>query len=167
MIKSMKIDWMEKWANDPRIHVELDQPMPQWPSKDTPIWRKYFDMHIAVVGDVAFYFCTDGEPTQGFGGRVFEGTFVDGKKFRYIGAWSSRAACVNGTPDFPQIVDVVIGHCATGVLADSIIEYFKAHRKELPFGLAWVDCNDMGTIIIQPTKEGKLKDSHYKIVEHI
>jgi hypothetical protein len=117
---TIKIDWMKRWANSPRIIVE-DIKVPNYPIENYPIWEKSPDgLHLARKGDFAFYFFSDGKPTEGYGGRRFAGTFKDGTKFEYVGAWSSRAGCINaaiarGELTGDHIVDVVVGYCATAV----------------------------------------------------
>lgn len=169
-IKGITIDWMERWANSPRIIVKLDREQAMWPDVDTPSWIMREGMHIAILGSVVAYFYTDGKPTQGFGGRIFQGTFLNGDVFSYRGAWSSRAACINGTAGMPKIVDVVIGNCSTGIFASSIIGFYKEHRDTLPFGLAWVDSGDTGWTL-EPTRDGELKQTGLsrgtRIVQHI
>lgn len=111
---TIKIDWMKRFANSPRIILEGIE-VPTYPSEDDPIWQKLANgLHVARKGDFVFYFYTNGKPTEGFGGRRFAGTFKDGSKFEYIGAWSSRAGCVNAAYD-EQIVDVTVGCIATAV----------------------------------------------------
>ena len=117
---TIKIDWMKRWANSPRIIVEGVN-VPEYPSETDPIWEKSPDgLHLARKGDFAFYFFSDGKPTEGFGGRRFAGTFKDGTTFEYRGAWSSRAGCINAAIDKGNltgepIVDVVVGSYSTAV----------------------------------------------------
>jgi hypothetical protein len=120
MTVNIKVDWMKRWANSPRIIVEGIK-APEYPRETDPIWEKSPDgLHLARKGDFAFYFVTDGKPTDGYGGRRFAGTFKDGTTFEYRGAWSSRAGCINqaiskGELTGDYIVDVIVGSCATAV----------------------------------------------------
>lgn len=115
MVK-ININWMKGFGNSPRIELQGIK-VPEYPSKTDPIWEKLSNgLHVARKGDFVFYFYTDGRPTEGFGGRRFEGTFKDGTAFSYIGAWSSRAGCVNPVSVYTdQIVDVTVGNIATAV----------------------------------------------------
>lgn len=160
-IKNITIDWMEGWANDPRIIVELEHNQVMWPDANTPVWHEENGFHIAVLGSVVRYFYTDGKPTEGFGGRLFQGTFWNGDGFSYRGAWSSRAACINACDTLPKIADVVIGSYATGMLVSDICSWFNKNRESCGFGLAWVDDGDMGTILL-PTRNGELKNTPEK-----
>lgn len=113
MVK-ININWMKGFGNSPRIELQGIK-VPEYPSKTDPIWEKLSNgLHVARKGDFVFYFYTDGRPTEGFGGRMFEGTFKDGTTFSYKGAWSSRAGCVNPVYH-DQIVDVTVGSIATAV----------------------------------------------------
>lgn len=173
-IAKVSVDWMEGWANDPTFRVTLcDTPekVQFWPAEDEASWIKHpsgihFAPCIVLGAPQVAYFYTDGKPTQGYGGRRFAGTFLDGSRFEYRGAWSSRAACVNRAFPDSRIVDVSIGNCATAVLASQLIQWFKEHREELDFGLAWVDTGDDAPILL-PTRDSETKNRDQRILKHI
>jgi hypothetical protein len=128
MTATIRINWMKSWANSPRIIVEGIQ-VPNYPSETDPIWEKTSEgLHLARKGDFAFYFVTDGKPTDGYDSRRFAGTFKDGTTFEYMGAWSSRAACVNAAIKRKElagdyIVDVVCGYyCHSAAVELSFID---------------------------------------------
>jgi hypothetical protein len=154
---------MDRWANSPRFEITVEGPGPKWPDAKHHVWHRYHGMHVAAYRDDPFvsYFHSDGKPTEGFGGRPFDGTFTDGSEFHYRGAWSSRAACVNqafleGAEGFPLVVDVVCGSCSTAVKASALIDWWLDHL-EVDWGLAFVDDGDVAPILL-PTRNGKLKD---------
>lgn len=151
MITNIRIDWMENCANDPRIIIESDKPV-DYPNKDMPVWIRYgSSIHVAQVpgSDFVHYFNTDGKPCDGFGGRIFEGRFKDtGESFKYRGAWSSRAACVNAKMFAgQQIVDVSCGYHSTAVRAHILINAWRK-MKNPGFWFAWVDSSDLAPILM-------------------
>lgn len=154
MVK-ININWMKGFGNSPRIELQGIK-APEYPSKTDPIWEKLSNgLHVARKGDFVFYFYTDGRPTEGFGGRKFEGTFKDGTTFSYIGAWSSRAGCVNPVnPVYQnQIVDVTVGNIATAVTLE-----FLDRNWHWDFGtvdLLWRSQN--GDIYYEPAHKGLFK----------
>lgn len=158
MIKNVKVDWVDGYANDPSFVVELDGPLPAYPSKDEPVWERFEDgFHVAYTGSVVRYFYTDGKPTQGFGGRPFVGTFQNGDSFSYRGAWSSRAGCINALEGISlRIVDVSIGHVATAVVSADLYNWW-VRNPDCGFGLAWVTQPDSEMVLL-PTRDGKLKN---------
>lgn len=152
---------MEGYGNDPKFRVTLDCRLPDYPSEDDPVWTRYSNsIHVAEAKDTVFYFYTDGKPTDGFGGRRFAGTFRNGGKFSYQGAWSSRAGVVNGTLGAPSIVDVVIGNIATAVYWSDMVEWCRKN-PHCGFGLATVHGMGKESILL-PTRNGKLKNEPYK-----
>jgi hypothetical protein len=154
------VDWMHGWANSPNFVVEgID--VPAWPGADEHVWEQRDGLHRADVGPSTFYFWNDmsGQPTEGFGGRVFEGRYLDGRPFRFVGAWSSRAGCVNSRWPDRRIADVhyLETNGAGAVAAEALIGWWRAHRQQVDWGLAWV--YESGDILLLPTREGKLKES--------
>lgn len=147
---TVEIDWMRGFSNSPRVILKGIK-VPEYPSKTDPLWEKLENgIHVARKGDFVFYFYTDGNPTDGFAGRVFEGTFKDGSTFKYKGAWSSRAGCVNRVYR-DQIVDVVVGHIATAVTLE-----FLDRIWNLPnVALVRRECGN--DITYEPTYNGMFK----------
>ena len=107
------------------------------------------------------YFYTDGKPCQGFGGAIFEGMFYDLKPFRYQGAWSSRAGCVNQWYPEDPIVDCGIrdarGWLLSGaVTMEALINAIYAQDDLGAFGLALIrDESKEVTLIPTYVKDGK------------
>lgn len=157
------INWMEGYGNSPRIEIhnfscEINS--------DALRYEKRHTIHRADQGPLVRYFSSDGKPTDGFGGAEFAGTFIDGTKFKYQGAWSSRAGAVNIFWPEDRVVDVDIGMYATAVKADWLIELWRQQSPN--FGLAWVRADMIIETMIMPTRGGKLKDDrYYEIIEHI
>lgn len=151
MITNIAINWMDGFSNNPSIKIESDQKV-EWPNSDRPVWAKYASgIHVAQLpgSDFVHYFYTDGKPTEGFGGRLFEGRFRDtGDSFRYRGAWSSRAACVNAEmSEGLQVVDVTCDYLATAVRASALIAAWRKMQNP-GFGFAWVDTGDAAPILM-------------------
>lgn len=172
-IKSIQVDWMEGWGNDPHFIVEMEKPVEShFPSMFSKVWTRFADgMHVAEHTDspLVSYFYSDGKPCDGFGGAVFKGMLKDGTPFEYKGAWSSRAACVNALDYKTKVVDVTIGMRACAINARDFVDFFKANRENLDFGLAWVDVGDRELICL-PTYRGELKQTSpatYRIVWHV
>lgn len=168
-IKNVRIDWMERFSNDPVFHVELEGETPDYPSPDAPVWVNVGGLHVAIAHDdlVVPYFYSDGKPCEGFAGRTLSGTFTNGTRFEYRGGWSSRAACINGNYRLPRVVDVVIDHCHQSIRALALINWFKANRGSLDWGLAWVNTGDSGPTL-QPTRMGVVKNpTQTEVIEHI
>lgn len=73
-------------------------------------------IYRADVGDVVRYFSWTG-PGDGYGGRVFDITMINGEKKSLKGPWSSRAGVVNrlfGEMDhIIECIDVSDGHRTT------------------------------------------------------
>lgn len=152
---TVKIDWMQRWANSPRIILEGIR-VPEYPSETDPIWQKLDNgLHVAQKGNFVFYFYSDGKPTEGYGGRRFAGTFQDGTTFEYRGAWSSRAGCVNEAVRRGQfdnyIVDVVVGSCACAVTASFL------HTLDLHYGVEWMYKDWDTEPVLEPAYLGRFK----------
>lgn len=152
---SIRIDWMKRYGNNPRIILDGIQ-VPEYPRASDPIWEKRGNLHRAQKGHFVFYFYTDGKPTEGFGGRVFEGTFMDGSSFCYRGAWSSRAGCVNQAWPTNHIVDVACGSRATAVTADFLLQlWHETMPKEID--ICPVQLNRYDGEVYLPSHNGRIK----------
>lgn len=155
------IDWMEKFSNSP-VFVISDIRKPNWPLMRARAWEKREHLHRSEDAPFVHYFYTDGNPTHGFGGASFTGTFTDGTPFAYHGAWSSRAACVNSLWPESPIVDVSLRehYLATAMLASEIINWRKEHT-DCDWGLVWVDTGDSAPTL-QPTRNGDIKRASFR-----
>lgn len=152
---TVKINWMKGLGNAPRIELSGIR-VPEHPSETDPIWEKLSNgLHVARKGVFVFYFYSNGKPTEGYGGRRFAGTFMDGTTFEYRGAGSSRAGCVNDAVHRGQfdsyIVDVTVGSCSCAVTASFL------HALELPTLIEWVYKNWGSEPTLEPAYRGKLK----------
>ena len=88
------VDWMETWANSPRLIVLFD-------SEPVFKYQESNGLYLAIDGDAANYIYWSGEGnTGGFGGRTFELDMIDGSKRELLGPWSSRAECISR--EFPE-----------------------------------------------------------------
>lgn len=156
---NIAIDWADRFANRPRFMI-ADIAKPTYPAEADPVWERREGMHRAqqVNSPFVHYFYTDGRPTEGFGGRRFAGTLVDGTKYEYKGAWSSRCSCVNEVfPDREPITEVVTGSYATAMPMRTIIEWWLKNADKCGFGLAVVKGTD-APFDIEPTRDGKIKN---------
>lgn len=157
---SVRVDWMRKFANSPRI-ILAGIKVPEYPEATNPIWERTTDgLHLARVGDFAFYFYTDGRPTDGFGGRTFVGTLKDGTKFAYRGAWSSRAGCINNAIhkkelSGPYIVDIACDMYATAVSHPFLAALFYEQMMHKGINL-WRN-KDKRELVYEPVYMGKYK----------
>ena len=163
------INWMEGWVNNPHIYI-VGAEMPKHEHEDMPAWEKRDGIHVSVQGDFVRFFHTYGQPTHGFGGARFAGTFKDGAKFEYRGAWSSRAGCVNEL--FPELMVVDVHFRPQGIAghirAEALIEWRRQH-PECDWGLAWLT-ETSGEKCLRPTRNGgQFKNPPYKgsTVEHL
>lgn len=158
--KDIQIDWMEGYGNHPYINI-VGAELPPCADKSAAVWERRrcgkTYVHVAVDGDFVSFFSTDGRPTTGFGGATFEGTFKDGTKYRYEGAWSSRAGVVNKVFPELQVVDVAFQpqHLASHIRAAAMIEWRFENPR--PWGLVWVEEGN-GERILMPTRRGVLKN---------
>lgn len=160
----ISIDWMDHCGNLPRIqlHGLLHESRP----KDAR-WEQRGGLHRCDHLPIVSYFYNDmsGNPCSGFGGATFEGIYLDGSKFSFQGAWSSRAARINAMwPDRPIVdVDFYEQRIASAVTADFLIDLWRKQKAECDFGFAWCDDGDM---VLRPTRNGILKN-HGEIVSHV
>lgn len=162
----IEIDWMEEWANSPRFVVSEAG----WPRSDEPAWESKGHFHRADGDLFVRYFVVNPRNPTGFAGSTFTGTYKTGERFSFVGPWSSRAGCVNDTWPDRKVVDVDVRehHVATAVHAQAVIDWWRANETD--WGLAWVAYEGGGEPVLQPTRNGKLKDgtiSRKAIVEHL
>lgn len=170
-IKSVKVDWMDGWDNNPTFEIELNRDpvgSEYYPRETDPVWQNFDGIHIAHRSDspLVWYFYTNGKPCNGFGGRTISGTFTNGDYFSYHGAWSSRAGVVNsinrvdprtGDVMVPTIIDVVWKHGAMGVKFVDVYYWWLNNWLDLDWGLVLVE-EPNGEKTILPHRGGKLKN---------
>lgn len=126
-----KIEWMQRFANAPQLHVVVDKE-PNW---DRPIWNRTKDgMMWAKKGNLITYIYMPlppmDTPTKGFGGRRFTYTLKDGTVCTSDNCWSSRASCL---PFFAMDVYVHVGSLDNVGCFGYAVNYAVA--KELVEGL--------------------------------
>lgn len=104
-ILNARVDWMEGFANDPRLEVLVDE-LPEWGDMR---FRERSGLYYAELeGFVNFmYYGGNGENTGGYGGRHFDLKMTNGMTETLRGPWSSRAGCVNRA-GFPHCIEVSI-----------------------------------------------------------
>jgi hypothetical protein len=154
-IARIDVDWMEGYANSPRIIIDVGR----WPERKEYGHLPYEKRgnahrrdHSGIFSD---YFFTDGLPCRGFGGAIFKGTLLDGTPFEYKGAWLGRAAAINKLWPESPVVDVVSEHYACHACRlDALLDAYDHLKPD--FGLACVDDGDHAPIL-EPTRGGLLK----------
>jgi len=100
-ITNVEIDWMEAWANDPRLKFTATDV----PDFSEYVYTKkgnlYFAQHECGL---ASFFSHDPNNETGFGGRGFELNMADGTTETIKGPWSSRCSVLN--MHFPHTTEV-------------------------------------------------------------
>jgi hypothetical protein len=147
-IKTLSVDWMERWANRPRWIVSFDSP-------HSEAYREVGDgLLLSIVGERADFFAYTG-PGTGFGGRSFTITMADGSTRVLIGPWSSNSGEVNArVPESEHVAEATDDGCMGAVTAAGIARYIDEH-PECGFGLAQVTWGD--SIWYEPTRNGAIK----------
>jgi len=104
-IKDIKINWMEKWDNDPYFEVIVDN-LPKW---EDMRFEEHEGLYVAEKEGVVYYIYKQNpsRADDGFGGRRCEIIMKDNSKICWYGGWSSRAGCVNKLFPEIQMLDVV------------------------------------------------------------
>ena len=97
-----KVDWMEKFGNDPRLKVLVDKV----PNKEDLRYSYKNGLYYAELDGYVSFFSYRG-PGNGFGGNVFDIVMTDGRNVSLVGPWSSRAAVANSV-GFGPCLDVSI-----------------------------------------------------------
>ena len=152
----ISVDWMDGYVNFPHFMV-LGAPKRAW----IGLWEKRETLHRRDdPNGFVQYFSTDGRPTEGFGGRIFEGELTDGTAFKYRGAWSSRAAGVNCLWPESPIVDVFTDdHMATAMTVERLITVYLSQTSGEMFRIGVVDDRDMAPILMALDAAGQLRKS--------
>ena len=110
------INWMEGWANPPKLEVEIDR----MPNNGEYVYEQRGTCYFAVLEDTSLVsFFHYESPGRGYGGRTFDLEMTDGTTKELIGPWSSRCAIMNEV-GFPHSTEVVFitpdGHRFSGAL---------------------------------------------------
>jgi len=99
-VLAAKVNWCEQYDNNPNLELLVDA----FPDHSLLRYEKRGSLYCTELdGYVSFYAYS--RPDNGFGGRVFPITMVDGSKVDLKGPWSSRAGCMNDA-GFKKCVDV-------------------------------------------------------------
>jgi len=87
-----RVDWLEGRGNRPRLYVLVDRV----PSLDDMRFRERKGLYFAERDGLCSFFSWRGNGNHnGFGGREFPITMVDGEKRTLKGPWSSSASTMN------------------------------------------------------------------------
>ena len=129
-----EVNWMEGWANPPKLVVHMDD----YPDAGRFIFEERNGCYFAVdqaSGVVRFFYYA--QPGRGYGGRDFTLRMKDGSERTLSGPWSSRCACMNEV-GFPHSVECVIvtkeGHNVSGaLLIDKAKELLRAADEDAVF----------------------------------
>jgi hypothetical protein len=118
----------EDVANDPRLHLEADDiptidELEYEGSVDEGLW--YAESDDGFVS----YFAWDGGQQDGYGGRHYDITTVDGEEVTLKGPWSSRAGVMNKA-GYGPCMDVRFNSTGTGAVTvdraeDVVDEYLE------------------------------------------
>lgn len=101
-IEDAQVDWMEGYANDPKLQVLVDE----IPDRSELRFEHEDGLWVAIENGYVEFFAWSGDGNDGgYSGRCFEITTVDGEEVTLKGPWSSRAGCVNKR-SFGPVVDV-------------------------------------------------------------
>ena len=101
-ILKARIEWMLKYANAPNIRLLVDK----LPDHKDLRYERRGNLYFAEKDGYADFYSYS-RPDEGFGGREFRLTMVDGSEAVLKGPWSSRAAVMNGA-GFPPTIPVSI-----------------------------------------------------------
>lgn len=88
-----EVNWMLNWANCPEVEVYWDK----FPDYEALRYEERNGMYRAesADGDVSFYYWRGPHNENGFGGRTFDITMVNGTVRQLKGPWSSNADKIN------------------------------------------------------------------------
>jgi hypothetical protein len=101
-----EVDWMQGWANSPRLIVEVDK---------TPVHLRYRKKEVG--GETVYfaenegfvaYFSHDPKNERGYGGREFDITLEDGSDVTIKGPWSSRCGVMNSLGFTPSVEVILV-----------------------------------------------------------
>lgn len=98
-----KIDWMEKWSNNPELVVAVED----WPSSEEFRYEQRGNLFFAEKDGAVSFFSHSGkdENLGGYGGDEFKIRMIDGTEKILKGPWSSRSGVMN-REGFTESVEV-------------------------------------------------------------
>lgn len=160
-----EVDWMWSWDNDPYLKILVDR----IPENEELRYRCHDWCWYAELDGYVSFFSYVG-PSDGFYGRGFELTMIDGSKKVLVGPWSSRAGAVNqlAPPKLPPVMDVAMtddeavwhrgytfysGHCTV----DLVQEWLDEHIAKPIWKLVKEESNG-GDIVWQP----RMRTRHHR-----
>lgn len=122
------MDWKEEYANDPRLHLTAEDiptidELRYEGSVDEGLWYAESDDGFAS------YFAWSGGQQDGYGGRHYEITTVDGEEITLKGPWSSRAGVMNKA-GYGPVMDVRYNSTRAGAITvdaaeEAVDEYLE------------------------------------------
>lgn len=173
-----KIDWMERYANDPHLMLLVDH----IPSLEEMRFDQLLSLYFAELdGYVSFF--SYSQPDKGYGGRTFTLQMTDGSTKTLIGPWSSNPAAMEYAGFTPSIdcsltddpsawekgFNFFAGHC-TITFAEQAITTFCPEAQLLHYSTKETPLYLQGLSSDQALAAGGtsqkhlivLKDGHYK-----
>ena len=137
------VNWMEKYANDPRLELTVDALVPhdifRYQSKEVNGSTLYFASH----NDSVSFYCHNPLNEHGYGGGLFRLTQIDGREVTIKGPWSSRAGVMNNH---------FLPHSVSATLIVQGVKY--SGHVTLGFALAAV-ARLPGVYLLRRTKHGE------------
>jgi hypothetical protein len=138
-ILALKVDWHEKFANDPSLKVLVNK-MPE--REELRYLCLEERMYFAEKDGYVNFFVHQPRDETGYGGRTFNVTMLDGTKRSIKGPWSSRSGCFNRMLNIPQCVECAITDdpttyqrgftfYAAAITVDLVREHMKSHLPGL------------------------------------
>lgn len=162
-IKEVRVDWKEGFANSPTFQVVLNK----LPDQNVVRFQRLDNLFYGEDKESGYvrFFCWDEArgQDQGFAGRHFPITLVDGTEIVLKGPWSSRAGVMNKFFQDAACVDVHFeeqeGYPTWGAFSmTKILAWMVKNYDKIDF---WMTCetrNDTGEIVYIPCyKDGTLK----------
>lgn len=135
---SHEVNMYEGYNNDARYHLRVDTLPDLTELRYTQTGNLFYAEKDGYVNFYAYASAGDG-----YGGRHFLITLIDGTEMVLKGPWSSRAGAMM-VAGFPETVDVVINGCAGAVTR----EWLTAQ------GLETIGVDSYGEPIFIPAKNG-------------
>lgn len=136
---SHKVNMYEGYANDAKYEIWVED----MPELSDLRYEQRGHLYFAEKDGLVSFYAYSG-PGDGYGGRAFPITLVDGTEVVLKGPWSSRPA-VMMKAGFPECVDVVIN----GIYASNVTREWLTAQ-----GLETVGVDAGGETIFVPSKDG-------------
>ena len=144
------VDWYPGYANSPQLKVLVDKA----PDHSLLRYEKRGGLYFAHLDGYVSFFYYD-KPGDGYAGRVFDITLLDGTQVSLKGPWSSRAGCVNNA-GFEPCLNVSLTDDPTvwtrGYTFFAAAVTLKAVLPALPDGIVLVEEHHNEDITYSPAK---------------